>query len=243
MYTHKCINIRRIPMYQTLPSPGFSTDVIPLRVLDFPLIILSSGLHLPEEYLFIRTCKMTDATKPAPMNDIPSEIGEELRDMSRHGDLSGVKALISGKKPAVTVEMMGSKDGQSGNTALHFCCANGHSDIAEFLIAQGNPCNISNNSGSTPLHYAALMGQLTVVKSLIKSGKCDLIHRNNFGNTPLDEALQCNHRDVADELMKAVEELSAKSEANGKDGGDGDDGGDVLAELEKDGKEGASNKK
>lgn len=166
-----------------------------------------------------------------------SEAGEELRDMSRHGDLSGVKQLLTGTTATTEFrnELMGSKDGQSGNTALHFCCANGHESIAEFLIAQGNPCNVQNNSGSTPLHYAALMGQLKVVKSLVKSGECDLIHRNNFGNTALDEALQCNHRDVADELMKAVEQLNP---GNGNEG----DEGNVLAELQKDGKEGTSKK-
>jgi len=172
---------------------------------------------------------MTETGNAGP---ISSQVGEELRDMSRHGDLSGVQALLSGDTPADRrSNLMGSKDGQSGNTALHFCCANGHESIAEFLIEQGNPCNVQNNSGSTPLHYAALMGQLSVVKSLVKSGKCDLIHRNNFGNTALDEALQCNHRDVADELMKAVENSGTNDNGDVNEG----EGEDVLASLEKEG--------
>lgn len=157
-----------------------------------------------------------------------SKSAENLRNMARHGDLDGVRELLaalkrraenkspaassSGKSKRSKLErVIASRDEMSGNTALHLCCANGHSDIALQLIEAGAPVSAINTSGSTPLHYASLTGQLEVVKHLVRAN-ADLVKRNNFGNTPLDEAVQCNHKDTADFLVEAVEARATEEE-------------------------------
>lgn len=157
-----------------------------------------------------------------------SKSAENLRNMARHGDLEGVRDLIaalkrraensakngastsSGKRTKLE-RVIASSDDMSGNTALHLCCANGHSDIALELIDAGAPVSAINTSGSTPLHYASLTGQLEVVKHLVNAN-ADLVKRNNFGNTPLDEAVQCNHKATADFLVEALSALQGDEE-------------------------------
>lgn len=149
-----------------------------------------------------------------------TKTAENLRAMARHGDEDGVKELLSalrkraegsdGSRRTKLERVVAGCDTISGNTALHYCCANGHSNIALMLVEAGAPVDALNNSGSTPLHYAALTGQLEVVRGLTNSG-ADLMKRNNFGNTPHDEAVQCSHRDVADFLMSVVESRAAQN--------------------------------
>lgn len=159
-----------------------------------------------------------------------SKSAENLRNMARHGDVDGVRELLaalkrraeskspatnsSGKPKRTKLErVIASMDEMSGNTALHLCCANGHTDIAVQLIEAGAPVSAINTSGSTPLHYASLTGQLEVVKHLVRAD-ADLVKRNNFGNTPLDEAVQCNHKETADFLVDAVEARAAEEEGS-----------------------------
>ena len=140
---------------------------------------------------------------------------KELRQLARNGDVVGVTTMLSTLqrtcKKSELAKITEGKDELSGNTALHYCCANGHAEIATALINAGAPVDAVNNSGSTPLHYACLTGQLAVVRRLVDAG-VDLVHRNNFEHTAMDQALQAGHRDVADFLMKAVEERAEQKE-------------------------------
>jgi serine/threonine-protein kinase TNNI3K len=77
-----------------------------------------------------------------------------------------------------------------GNTALHFCCRNGHSQLVEILLAGERRYLANNNSshqqlddtgvnsfasfahqanmyGDTPMHVACYAGKLEVVKRLL----------------------------------------------------------------------------
>lgn len=142
--------------------------------------------------------------------------GEQLRQLSRNGDEAGVKSMLitlqsTHKKKNELSEVMEGKDELSGNTALHYSCANGHEDIVKALIDAGAHVDAVNNSGNTPLHYSSLTGHMTVVRCLIDAG-ADLVHRNNFEHTALDQALQAGNRDVADILMAAVEKRAAHNE-------------------------------
>ena len=154
---------------------------------------------------------------------------EKLRAMACHGDLEGINKLISAlrrrrkpdpKKQSTSrlASVVGAKDARSGNTALHFCCANRHSEAALALIEAGAPVNAVNVSGSSALHYAALTGQLDVVKRLVAAG-ADILLRNNFGNDPHDEATQFSHPDVASFLMTENEKQSKQREKEQKDQG------------------------
>jgi ankyrin repeat protein len=53
---------------------------------------------------------------------------------------------------------------------LHITAANGHKDVADFLLANKAEVNSKDNNGQTPLHYAITHGQGTVAELLRQHG-------------------------------------------------------------------------
>ena len=89
------------------------------------------------------------------------EYSEYLVYSARLGDLEAVKeCLTEGEAPVDSI------DEESGNAALHMAAANGYSEVATHLIANGANINLINKSGNTPLHWACINGKLEVVKLL-----------------------------------------------------------------------------
>ncbi|KAJ9629764.1 ankyrin repeat-containing protein [Taxawa tesnikishii (nom. ined.)] len=122
-------------------------------------------------------------------------------------------------------------DPDSGNTALHFCAANGltgevftsqqgtslwrpltdHvSDLLNTLLktlttSLSSPTpllNRRNASGNTPLHWASLNGHLATAKVLIAAG-ADMWVRNQAGNLAIFEAERAGKDDVVAYLLEA----------------------------------------
>ncbi|PXF41636.1 Ankyrin-2 [Gracilariopsis chorda] len=139
---------------------------------------------------------------------------EQLRQAARAGDEPLAKSIISRYKqensalnkllPAV----MSATDKQSGNSALHLCCANGHAEIVQLLLNENASIDQVNTWGSTALHYASLTGQEQVVQLLLKHGAKAVVE-NKYGKTALDEAHNGRHSDVAKLLIQHVETSAA----------------------------------
>ena len=78
-------------------------------------------------------------------------------------------------------------------------CANGHLDIARYLIDNGANVNLTNESINTALRkyiyclnitdWAALNGRVEIVEYLLES-KADPNIKNEFDRIPFEEALQ-----------------------------------------------------
>ena len=109
-------------------------------------------------------------------------------------------------------------DPESGNALLHYCCANGFTDLLKSLISQlgGNieaegsdkdteqvvpPINKANREGNTPLHWAAYNGQLEIVKILVAAG-ADMWIKNSAGHLAMFEAERAEKSDVAQYLLR-----------------------------------------
>ena len=80
-----------------------------------------------------------------------------------------------------------------------------HGDLDQILRleAEGVDPNIADYDGRTPLHLAASEGQLEVIKHLI-SKKVNLLPKDRWGNTPLDDAKKCNHKEAQKLLEQAI---------------------------------------
>ena len=87
----------------------------------------------------------------------------------------------------------------SGNTSLHFCCANGHGACAQLLLTRGADVNACNARGDTPLHNAARWGFPGLVRALLDAG-ANAEARNQADRLPEHEA----------RLAEIVKELSAR---------------------------------
>lgn len=132
---------------------------------------------------------------------------DAFRDAVRAGEMAVVSEFvlrIKEKGNHTLKALLDSRDGQSGNTALHFSSANGHIDAIKFLLSNGASTDIKNASGSTALHYAALTGQLEAVQSLLKGGASPVIE-NDFGRTALDDAQSARQTEVVKFLIQHVE--------------------------------------
>jgi ankyrin repeat protein len=101
--------------------------------------------------------------------------------------------------------------GPVGRTPIFAAAAVGHHEMVQFLIAQGAEVNVLSADGvinadpamppgfgSTPLHEAVKNGHESVV-SILLNHKADA-NVPAMGGTPLDIALQMNHRRIADLL-------------------------------------------
>jgi Ankyrin repeats (3 copies) len=62
--------------------------------------------------------------------------------------------------------------------------------------------NALNTYKRSPLHYASYRGHLTCVQILIAAGTLyERDSHDNFGDTPLADAVMCNHFNVAEYLL------------------------------------------
>ncbi|GIZ48019.1 hypothetical protein CKM354_001109400 [Cercospora kikuchii] len=101
-------------------------------------------------------------------------------------------------------------DPESGNTVLHFCSANGLTELLPNLLtqlgaAEGTPAafvNHGNKEGNTPLHWAAYNGHLDIVKLLIAAG-ADMWQKNAAGHLAMFEAERADKNDVVQYLLEA----------------------------------------
>jgi len=74
--------------------------------------------------------------------------------------------------------------GSDGITPLLMGSMNGHSEVVEFLLANGANVNQASNYGETPLFTSSCRGHQEVVKLLLANG-ARVDQADNFGSTPL----------------------------------------------------------
>ena len=74
-----------------------------------------------------------------------------------------------------------------GETALHRCAANYHTEIARMLIDAGADVNIQRNDGWTALHRCAYFNLPEISRMLLDAG-ADKTIPNNDGKLPYELA-------------------------------------------------------
>jgi len=98
---------------------------------------------------------------------------------------------------------------------LHRAALGGHKEIVELLIAAGADVNAKDKTrGFTPLHYAAREGRKEIAELLISKG-VDVNAKDDYGNTPLDRAIQLKRTETADLLRKHGGKTKRELEAAG----------------------------
>lgn len=122
----------------------------------------------------------------------------------RSGDGTTVQSLIGAPGSTVTR----SRDGNSGETALHIVIRRRDVAWTGFLVDKGVDPEISDKSGDTALGLAARLGFTEGVRALLAGGaKVD--GKNGRGETPLIIAVQNYHIPVVQLLARQGASSSA----------------------------------
>ena len=140
---------------------------------------------------FLLTNKTTDV-------DISNKFGETpLMIASIEGNLPLVKRLIQIQKAQIN---------HIGWTPLHYACARGHLEVAQYLLANGAIVDALSPSNTTPLMMAVQSGNEALVKLLLDKG-ADLQVRNSQGFTAIDIALIYEKPWIAEGLSSRWQKL------------------------------------
>jgi ankyrin repeat protein len=111
--------------------------------------------------------------------DLSNKSGETpLMMASIDGNLPLVKTLVLAHKAQID---------HIGWTPLHYACAKGHLEVAQFLVANGATIDSLSVGNTTPLMMAVQSGNEQLVKFLLDKG-ADLQLKNNNGLTAIDIA-------------------------------------------------------
>ena len=121
---------------------------------------------------------------------------KECRKAALDGDVAALSAFIAA---GVDIEAHDPKDGQ---TALHYACANGHTDAMAVLFKAGVNLENKDKFGFTALMIAATQGEAEVLKLLLATG-ANLNAMDNFGKTALMKARDMKHAAAVSVLEEA----------------------------------------
>ena len=130
--------------------------------------------------------------------DISNKFGETpLMIASIDGNLPLVKNLIQQQKAQIN---------HIGWTPLHYACAKGHLEVAQYLIANGAVVDAHSPANTTPLMMAVQSGNEVLVKLLLDNG-ADLKIRNTAGFSAIDVADLFDKSDIKAGLMSRWQKL------------------------------------
>jgi ankyrin repeat protein len=137
-------------------------------------------------------------TNPRTDVDISNKFGETpLMIASIEGNLPVAKALIQGRKAKVD---------HIGWTPLHYACAKGQLEIAQYLLANGATVDSFSPGNTTPLMMAVQSGNEILVKLLLDKG-ADLQLRNSQGLSAIDIAVIYEKPWIAEGLLSRWQRL------------------------------------
>ena len=137
-------------------------------------------------------------TNPRIDVDISNKFGETpLMIASIEGNLPVAKALVQGRKAKVD---------HIGWTPLHYACAKGQLEIAQYLLANGAIVDSLSPGNTTPLMMAVQSGNEVLVKLLLDKG-ADLQMRNSQGLSAIDIAVIYEKPWIAEGLLSRWQRL------------------------------------
>eukprot|EP00416_Gambierdiscus_australes_P045603 CAMPEP_0171097122 /NCGR_PEP_ID=MMETSP0766_2-20121228/47022_1 /TAXON_ID=439317 /ORGANISM="Gambierdiscus australes, Strain CAWD 149" /LENGTH=241 /DNA_ID=CAMNT_0011556265 /DNA_START=53 /DNA_END=781 /DNA_ORIENTATION=- len=142
------------------------------------------------------------------MSDLANAV-EPLLIHAEAGDLEAIRLLDESD-----LRKKLRKRDEDGRTSLHRACANGHQEIAEFLLSKGADPNVEDEEGWVPLHSCASKGDAALV-DLLLTAKADANASTSSGSASLHFAASKGHVDVVQLLLNS----GAKRNAQDKHGG------------------------
>lgn len=127
------------------------------------------------------------------------------------GDITAVRSMVGRNPPLVAYQFPGDEF-RGQRSALELAVANGHRDIALFLIKQGASVTAKDIWGITALHAASEWGDPAVISALLAEG-ADPNARDMVDTTPLWLAARNNNMIACKLLLEAGGDPSIKDDS------------------------------
>ncbi len=119
-----------------------------------------------------------------------------LQDAIKAGNVAEVRRLVAGGASL-------DRQGDLGQTPLHYAAQEGNSEIVNLLLAARSDPNAKTRfGGETALHHAAMRDDVAVANALLASG-ADPNITNSTGASPLGQAIFFKHAKVVPALLRA----------------------------------------
>ena len=106
------------------------------------------------------------------------------------GNLNALKSILTNDPT-----LLQSKD-WGDLTPLHLAVLHNHTDVVDYLLAQGADVNAKTSTGITPLHEAAQNGNKEITELLL-AHKANVNAVDNQGWTPMARAQKWGHPEIA----------------------------------------------
>jgi ankyrin repeat protein len=90
--------------------------------------------------------------------------------------------------------------GEIVSDSFYVACRNGHTEVAQFLLARGADINFRGFFGGTGLHWAAIHGHKDTVEFLLANGADTNLEDHEFKATPLSWAHETNQQAIVELL-------------------------------------------
>ena len=117
---------------------------------------------------------------------IPKDLGRKWMNAAKAGDLDTLKSMLGSDTYFLLYKGSGTNYSFTGNTAVHWCAAKGHTEALRWLLMEGGDANAPNNAGSTPIHSAAVNGQHETAKILLFEFGGNSMIPDGLGDLPRD---------------------------------------------------------
>lgn len=106
---------------------------------------------------------------------------------------------------------------RDGWTSLHWASRHNNVEMLSSLIKVGGDVNLKTTTGDTPLSLACLYGNKSSGLLLLETKKCSVNTFNTAGFSPLMYACRFNHIELAEALVAAGANVSARNTLTGDD--------------------------
>lgn len=93
------------------------------------------------------------------------------------------------------------------NAPLHLASANGHVDVAKWLLRKGAAINQPGRAGNTPLFFATANNHIEIVRELLNNG-ADIHKKNDYSYSPILIASENGHIEIFEKLRTSGALLS-----------------------------------
>uniref|UniRef100_W8B5C1 GA-binding protein subunit beta-1 n=1 Tax=Ceratitis capitata TaxID=7213 RepID=W8B5C1_CERCA len=130
------------------------------------------------------------------------DLGKQLLQYARDGDLKGVKNMLTRGAPFTSDWL--------GMSALHFAAMNNQYEVCFELLRGGINKDSKTKVDRTPLHMACFYGNERIVELLL-SKKCIVNPRDMLRMTPLHWAVEKGHKNIARLLLKHNADVTVTS--------------------------------